>query len=118
MSLFKFGKIKLHSGEGSFWKVECDALGYGDWDCLARMYASEHVFSEVEGVPRGGVKFADALTVYRQLEPGHGLLIADDVFTTGASMEEHRDGREAKGVVAFARSTPPPWVKALWSFGL
>jgi len=64
-------------------------------------------FGAVEGVPSGGLRFAEALRQYQSAGP---LLIADDVLTTGASMELHRAGRDALGVVIFARGPCPAWV--------
>lgn len=45
---------------------------------------------------------------------GEGLLIVDDVLTTGRSMEKQRSKREAKGIVLFARGPCPLWVEAVW----
>lgn len=39
------------------------------------------------------------------------VLIVDDVLTTGASMEEARAGRPARGMVLFSRMSPwPAWI--------
>jgi hypothetical protein len=43
------------------------------------------------------------------------VLIADDVCTTGASMEEARAGRDCIGVVAFTRGSIPAWVTSLFT---
>lgn len=110
MNLFQSGHFKLHSGSVSRWKIECEALTKADWETLALM-AVERLppFSEVEGVPRGGIPFADALR--KHCTPGADmLLIADDVCTTGNSMVKHRAGRPAAGVCAFARGEWPAWV--------
>ncbi len=108
--LFKVGEFTLRSGAKSKFKIECDALTPEDWEGLALM-AVEHLppFGLVEGVPRGGLPFADALRPYAT--PGcETLLIVDDVGTTGGSMERHRNGRKAIGLVAFKRGPLPPWV--------
>ena len=72
-------------------------------------------FGCVEGVPRGGVRLATALERY--ITVGDDLLIVDDVLTTGLSMERHRDGREAFGIVVFARGLCPNWISSIWNLG-
>lgn len=115
--LFQRGDFTLASGQRSAWKIECDALTPEDWEGLAAM-AVENLpaFGSVEGVPRGGLPFADALRAYATEGP---LLIADDVFTTGGSIEKHRAGRDAIGIVAFARNPIPAgsWITALLTMG-
>lgn len=113
LSLFGVGPFKLPSGRITHFKIECDVLGAQSWGALARL-AVELLppFGAVEGVPRGGLAFAEALSLYVTPECST-LLIADDVWVTGLSMERHRDGREALGVVAFTRNPVAPWVKAL-----
>jgi hypothetical protein len=113
-ALFQLGEFTLAGGAASDWKIECDSLTAVDWAALARI-ASRLLppFGDVEGVPTGGLPFADAL---RQYACHRGpLLIADDVCSTGGSMEKHRAGREAIGVCAFARGTPPAWVTPLFT---
>jgi len=90
MSLFKDGYFQSHSGQNLPWKVECDKLTSGDWECLAKIVGNSLKFSRVEGVPRGGLKLANLLQIYTRATGG--LLIVDDVFTTGSSMEKHRNG--------------------------
>jgi orotate phosphoribosyltransferase len=108
-NLFQHGKFVLHSGEYSSYKIECDALTISDWFTVARLVRQRvPPFRTVEGVPRGGSPLARALREFRTVNGG--LLIVDDVWTTGGSMEAHRAGREACGAVLFARSTPAPWV--------
>jgi hypothetical protein len=113
VGLFQPGAYSLHSGGQSPYKIECDALTDSDWAGLA-VIAVERLpaFGSVEGVPRGGLPFAKALAPHATSGP---LLIAEDVTTTGASLEVHRAGRNAIGVVAFARSGCPAWVTPIWS---
>lgn len=110
MSLFQLGAHLLHGGDASPWKIECDTLTDQDWACLAVMAAvGLPLYGSVEGVPTGGLKLAEALRKF--VTPGcDRILIADDVLTTGGSMEEQRAGRDAVGVVAFARGECPHWV--------
>lgn len=112
MNLFQLGPFTLPSGKVSHFKIECDVLTADDWASLARL-AVEVLppFGEVEGVPRGGLAFADALRPYAT---DGGLLIADDVWVSGLSMERHREWRDAIGVVAFARGPLHPWVRPLF----
>ncbi len=98
------------------WKVECDELTIEDWEAIAYMVGPCLNFQRVEGVPTGGLALAEALKPYEYSE-GEGLLIVDDVLTTGMSMERHRDGRDARGLVLFARTLCPSWVSSVWSLG-
>lgn len=119
MSLFNVGAFMLHSGSTSPFLIDCEALVDEDWEALALIIAmSGHPpsFSRVEGVPRGGLRLAAALE--RHCFPGRRsapLLIVDDVLTTGASMEQQRNGRDAVGWVVFARGPCPPWVHAIFT---
>lgn len=114
MNLFRLGDFLLSSGRRSCLKIDCDALTRDDWNALALIAASIlPPFSSVEGVPTGGLAFADALRVHYR----HGgvLLLADDVLTSGCSMIRQRGDREAIGVVAFARGPCPSWVTPLFT---
>ena len=112
--LFNIGNYKLSSGRESKLKIDCDFLTDEDWEALAQI--AVHLlplFSRVEGVPTGGLKFAKALEKYTcsKLCGADGkLLICDDVLTTGGSMIKQRAGREAIGIVVFARGICPSWV--------
>lgn len=110
--LFRSGVHILHSGAPSTWKIDCEALSDADLDTLAALIVERcGPFGAVEGVPRGGLRLMLALSPYISAGP---LLIVDDVLTTGASLEAHRDGREAKGAVIFARGQWPSWVTPLF----
>lgn len=121
MALFKPGDFTAHSGITLPWKVNCDALTYKDWECVASI-ASALIgpFGNVEGVPLGGFEFAEALREYSfHTSPSETryteLLIVDDVLTTGDSMNRWRGGRKATGIVLFARGTCPDWVTPIWT---
>lgn len=111
MPLFKLGNCLLSSGDRSLYKIECDALTDADWDCLAALIAAHINFGSVEGVPRGGLKLAERLQLH--VTTGR-LLIVDDVYTTGQSMEYQRAGRDAIGVCVFARGKPAAWVTPIF----
>lgn len=113
--LFRDGAFRSAAGLMLPWKIECDALTDQDW-CWAANRISWKRFGAVEGVPRGGLKLAELLA--DQAEEGWPLLIVDDVYTTGMSMERQRAGREAIGYVLFARAPiTQPWIRALWQYG-
>ena len=113
MNLFQLGHFILPSGRDSHFKIECDELNTGDWDALACLGTKIlPPFFTVEGVPRGGIPFADSCKPYRSSEGA--LLIVDDVWVTGKSMETFRCGRPAMGLVAFARGPVAPWVTVLF----
>lgn len=116
MNLLTLGEFRSHSGLTLPFKVECDALTKEDLDTAAA-YIAKVVgpFSAVEGVPRGGLRLANAL--WPHSHQGGGLLIVDDVWTTGASMHEQRAGRKAKGAVLFAWNIPDWWVDAVFVLG-
>lgn len=113
MTLFELSAFTSAAGHLLPWKVNCDALTDEDWQCVAAMLGGVRSFRSVEGVPTGGDKFAKAMEPYITI--GGELLIVDDVLTTGLSMERHRNGREAFGVVLFARGVCPDWVSPIWS---
>ena len=120
-NLFQQGDFRLHSGDPSPFKVDCDALTPEDWATLAAMVAQHTSFSEVVGVPQGGLPFAEALQQYadHDTDDPH-LLIVDDVLTTGTSMQEVRDAFDPSGhgsisgVVVFARGECPAWIHPIF----
>src|SRR5262249_35866456 len=109
------GPFRLPSGRVTGFKIECDVLQVADWAALAGLAAAMlPPFGAVEGVPRGAMMFAQELEAY--IDPSSSqLLIADDVWVTGLSMERYRDGRDAIGVVAFARNPVASWVTHILS---
>jgi len=87
-SLFQMGDFTSHAGLPLKWKLECDAITDEEWRCLAKMIMDyqHRPFSKAVGIPRGGVKLADALNEYASGDDNDFPLICDDVFTTGTSM--------------------------------
>lgn len=123
MSLFKLGEFTSHSGLLLPFKIECDALTDEDWECLAWMAQRILLpFSEVVGIPQGGLKLAAAMEKYKSSLTSTRTLIVDDVWTTGRSMaDEFRradryqpDYRNIIGCVAFARGEPSWWCEAIF----
>lgn len=115
MNLFALGSFILRSGEPAEWRINCEALTAQDYEALAligsRMLPS---FGAVESVPRGGIPFAEALRRHSTEGP---LLIAEDVATTGGSMEAIRAGRAALGISIFARGRLPTRIRSIWRMG-
>lgn len=132
--MFETGLFTLASGKTSTFKIECDDLTVADWETVAALVGPRYKFGAVEGVPTGGLPFADALKTY--ITPGAPLtLIVDDVFTTGGSMEKQRGERpraservgrhihgtmpgDVHGVVLFARDFTPDWIDAVFTMAL
>jgi orotate phosphoribosyltransferase len=115
VNLFQLGDFTLHSGNRTPVKFDCDALTDDDLVTVAFMIARLQPlpFGTVEGVPTGGLRLAKALEEY--CTPGAGLLIVDDVLSTGDSMEQFRAGREALGAVIFSRTDLIPlWITPLF----
>lgn len=115
MNLFQMGHFLLSSGEETNWKIECDALTQKDWETVAHLVRSRIPrYRSVEGVPRGGLLLATLLFFLKDSDGP--LLLVDDVYTTGRSMEALRNGREAVGYVLFARKpVTQPWITALFT---
>lgn len=121
--LFQLGSFTLHSGQKSFFKIECDSLTAGEISCLARLMLDRvPPFGRVVGVPRGGVRFAAALQPYCRPDCPR-VLIVDDIYTTGQSIQRQREkalkefrchGDDIVGIVFIAREEiPDSWVTAL-----
>ena len=110
-NLFQLGKFNLHSGTVSHFKIDCDILTESDWATLAYIIKESCIFSEVIGVPDGGLELASKLKKYRK-KKANLVLIVDDVLTTGASMEIVRNKLmvPSRGIVVFARGQCPSWV--------
>ncbi len=115
MSIFIRQNITLHSGKPSDFKIECDGLSDEDINTLAFLIAKQITFGKVVGVPSGGLRLAEALKQYHT-PSSENTLIADDVLTTGGSMEEMRKKVEGKsvGVVIFARGKCPSWIMPMF----
>lgn len=122
MSLLQRGSFTLHSGQQSWFKIDCDALSDEDIEVVAAIIAEwwPQQFHFVQGIPRGGLRLMRALGKYCATVPlGDDplTLIVDDVLTTGGSMEAARKeirGRSPQGVVIFARIKPPHWIRPVF----
>jgi len=114
MALFIDKEFTGHAGGKLLFKIDCDGLSDEDIDTVAAIVARSLSFREVHGIPRGGLRLARALGRYCSSEGT--VLIVDDVYTTGKSMGEARQriGAEAIGIVIFARSPCPKWVKPVF----
>lgn len=115
-NLIQFGWFSSHSKFQLPWKLDVDALEDHDISSLAKIIAWKFAFSHVIGIPRGGVRLAEACAKY--VESGFPTLIVDDVLTTGRSMIKVHDevGENTTiGVVIFARGPCPNWVWPIFS---
>jgi hypothetical protein len=118
-------QFKMHSGGQGFFKIECDALT--DEEIKTGAVLIHHLvgpFGSVVGVPRGGLRLAEALNPYLW---GDGPpLVVDDVLSTGQSMEAARVKLAAegasfpaiKGAVLFSRGRCPPWIVPVFQMTL
>lgn len=118
-----FNKVNFisHSGKALEWKIECDDLSYKDVETLCYVISQKFKFFSVFGVPRGGLKFADCLKQYCSHNLNDGVLVIDDVFTTGKSMNDFVDVnniKNPKGVVIFSRGNCPSWITPIFQFKL
>lgn len=114
-NIFQTGNFTLASGEVSDFKIECDWLRDEDFYTFARQAVKIlPPFGEVFGVPRGGLRFADALKRYATPDCKR-VLIADDVLTSGGSIQRiSKAFKNPLGIVIFARGPLPDWVKAIF----
>lgn len=77
----------LNSGRRSKFKIECDNLTHSDLSAMCELLIMTlPPFGEVSGVPRGGVRIENVMRPYITTGP---LLIVDDVWTTGRSVDRH-----------------------------
>ncbi len=101
----------LHSGTHSNWKIDCDALSDNAIETVAFMLQEIlPPFGRVYGIPRGGIRLADAMRPYLTKGP---LLVVDDVLTTGAVMHGYMKDDDF-GAVIFARGLCPPKITPLF----
>lgn len=120
MSLFEYGKFISHSGLELPWKFDADFLTPMDLASLALIVKDRIQFGQVVGVPRGGLRFAEALRPYGQI--GQPTLIVDDVLTTGRSMIDMYELLRASGhteiifgvvILSRAGDQRPDWVSSI-----
>lgn len=115
IGLLRIGRFKLHSGEESDFKIDVDAFDDESIAAAAFLLAKRvPSFSTTYGIPAGGLRLADAMRPYATYGP---VLICDDVYTTGRSMEQTRESfspRGAVGAVIFARNPVPSWISTLF----
>jgi hypoxanthine phosphoribosyltransferase len=119
MNLFNVGDYLLHSGQRDFFKIDCDALTDSDTSSIAYLISSKVKFSNVTGIPRGGMRLQYALEPYETKNYEDPWLIIDDVLSTGGSMETHRRnimsiGSNVIGIVVFARGQCPDWITPIF----
>ena len=116
--MFEKKEFTSHSNISLTWKIECDDLTNEDIETLAYLVSRYLIFSDVIGVPTGGLRFAKALERYKKsVGP---VLIVDDVLTTGRSMEDVRATIKpwSVGIVIFARGQAPDWITPIFQYRL
>lgn len=133
MSLFEQGDFKLHSGDESWWRLNCDALTDEDIAVIARLLF--HKLPPFMGVTcpashegSAAIRLVDALGQYLMPDTWN-ILIVDDVLTTGSSMLELKQGyidfsnrtptsfpMKFIGAVIFARGPCPEWITPVFQF--
>ena len=89
--LFEWGEFTSHAGKQLPFKIECDAFDQEDWNTIAKivMIYQKAPFSHAEGIPRGGVPFAEAMNKYASGDDKHMPMICDDIWTTGTSFRDY-----------------------------
>lgn len=110
-SLLQSSSFTTHAKIESNWKIECDVLTDEDWMVLARLGKTLiGDFGIVEGIPRGGIKFANELDKLKN-QNSKTILIVDDVCTTGKSLIDfsERFNHQPLALVAFNRGRFNPW---------
>ena len=124
MSLLQWGNFTLHSGENSWWRIDCDAFTDSEIALIAKLMLERipNHYGKVlypESHP-GSVmhKLAAEMRNYID-EKSNNILIVDDVLTIGNSMRElyflsATYGAEIFGAVIFARGLCPSWVKPIF----
>ena len=89
--LLEWGEFTSHAGKQLPFKLECDAFDSQDWDTIAKIVMTYQTrpFSHAEGIPRGGVPFAEAMNKYASGDEKDMPMICDDIWTTGTSFREY-----------------------------
>jgi orotate phosphoribosyltransferase len=128
MGFLQLYDFVMHSGQPSYFKIECDCLDTKDIETIAKLIVNQVLvlepFGMVYGIPIGGLRIANALDKYCTHD-SNKLLIVDDVLTTGNSMTEAKqkwlkkgiEDKNIMGAVIFARGKIKPkenWVKPLF----
>lgn len=120
MTLFKNGLFKFHSGSISRHKIDCDDLTSEDLYTLVQLVKERFSYKRVIGIPQGGMKFANVLNEFIDLN-SNTVLLVDDVLTTGNSMREWRkkiDNEFVAGIVIFAWIQPEDWIYPIFRYAL
>ena len=121
MNLFQYKPFVSAAGIYLDWKIECDALTKEDWESIARIsYKSIPSFKFALGVPEGGIFLAYAIDHYANRD-AEKILIVDDVWTTGSSMQKYAANLNLDnwiGFVAFSRGKLPDNVYCFLQFAL
>ncbi len=123
--MFNRKVFQSHADKTLTWKIECDDLTDQDLETFTYIIHSAFKFHRVIGIPNGGLRLAAKLRRHESPK-ARTLLIVDDVFTTGKSMNAARaelvrdgaDTRTIRGLVLFARQEWPDWIIPVFSYHL
>ena len=135
--MFRSGQFIGTSGRTLFGKIECDDLTKEDYNFIIEQtiriiqnYRPNYVdFQEALPVPSGGNIFAEKLNnlspKFRWKNDSNLILIVDDVYTTGKSINKiyndslikyPKEKYEYLGIVIFNRSNNiPSWIQPIFS---
>jgi orotate phosphoribosyltransferase len=119
VSLFNYGDFVLHSGRPARFLIDSEQLTSEDLEAIAQL-AMPHLaaYRRVIGIPPGGLRLARAFE--KGVSPGGQTLLVDDVWTTGQLMLGeadklwHEGEHQCIGLVIFARSPTPWWVRPVF----
>lgn len=124
MSIFQWGNFTLHSGDNSWWRIDCDDFTDSEIAIFAKMISEKAGVFQVAICPpshpgSAAPRLVKAINQYANLTSAEAIIV-DDVLTTGNSMaklrmEKLQDTRyKVKGFVIFARGECPDWVTPIF----
>lgn len=126
-NLLQRGTFRLHSGDVSDFKIDCDAFTNEDIETCAYLLNQRlKPFNHVIGIAGGGIRLGAALLKYQTSQMISNLLICDDVLTTGQSMITMKNmmkdrWKTIQGAVIFNRLEYPlvdiSWITSLFKLG-
>lgn len=118
--MFKDKKFISRSGKRLKFKIECDSLAFEDIRVFTKIITGNFTYKSVD-MPETGCSPLQLLKHVLELKTSKDgefdVLIIDDVFTTGNSMEDvkkRHKGKNIIGVVLFSRGKCPKWITPIF----